>query len=139
MKINHKLTESMRIRANRLSIANALYNIVNNATQHAKDVRVVLSQEGNMVKIEIIDNGGGIAPEFLVINPSTGRPYLFDMNVSQTKSGTGLGTTEAWYAIKDTGGRIDVKSKLSKGTTFTIYLPIAATRIEKPQELDTAL
>ncbi|MDP2921276.1 MAG: ATP-binding protein [Candidatus Omnitrophota bacterium] len=110
IRINNQIGESAQIIGNRLSIISALYNIIHNATQHAKNVEVVLSQEGNRVKIEVIDDGEGIKPELMVYNPETGRLHLYDMNVSDTEGGTGLGLTEAWYAIKDAGGEIKVDS-----------------------------
>ena len=39
------------------------------------------------------------------------------------QSGTGLGLLVTEKIVKENGGTIAVKSKLGKGTTFTIYLP----------------
>ncbi|MCK5554438.1 MAG: PAS domain-containing sensor histidine kinase, partial [Deltaproteobacteria bacterium] len=38
--------------------------------------------------------------------------------------GTGLGLSTSYGIIDGHGGRIDVKSKVGKGTTFRIELPV---------------
>ncbi len=113
----NNLPTSVRINSNPVTITSAIFNIVNNATYFADrrqdgngSVRVVSTVENGFVKVDITDNGEGIPKELLEIDPMTGRPRLFRLNISQRKGGIGLGTTEAWYAIQDMGGTIDVNS-----------------------------
>jgi PAS domain S-box-containing protein len=50
--------------------------------------------------------------------------HLFEPYYTTKKEkGTGLGLATAYRIIQDSGGRIDVKSYLNKGSTFSIYLP----------------
>jgi len=122
----------IRVKGNRLSLISAIANIINNGNFFAMinrgkeaAVKVSVTTEGGYVKIDITDNGGGIPQELLELDPSTGKPKLFVLNVSQRPGGAGLGLTETWYALKDMGGTIEVESEVGKGTTFTIRLPIA--------------
>ncbi len=57
---------------------------------------------------------GYIFDEFKQVDGSSSRKY----------GGTGLGLSIADKMIKLLGGAIDVKSKLGKGSTFTVTLPI---------------
>ena len=120
------------VQGNRLTLSSAIWNIVNNARYFAKQkqgeaarVNIRFTEENGFVRIDIADNGPGIPADLLEFDPLMKRSKLFNLNVSQREGGTGLGTTEAWYAIKDAHGTIEVQSELDKGATFTIRLPIA--------------
>ena len=82
-------------------------------------------KEKGFIRIDVTDNGEGVPKELLEMDPVTDRPRFFNINISQRDGGTGLGTTEAWYAIKDAGGTISVQSEPGEGTTFVIKVPLA--------------
>ena len=73
----------------------------------------------NRVVIKISDTGVGI--------PKEGLFRIFDpfYTTKEPSKGTGLGLSIAYRIIKEHGGNIEVQSELGKGSTFTIYLPIA--------------
>ncbi len=77
---------------------------------------------GNWVRLRIIDNGSGIPSEVL---PHIFEPFFTTKPVGQ---GTGLGLSQVYGIIKQHDGYIDVESKLGKGTTFTIYIPVLNTQ-----------
>ncbi len=122
--------KEMYISGDRLSLLNAVANIVRNAWSSAgkysgqKDMRVDIDieEDGDWVAIKIEDNGGGVASDFLKIGPN-GRPAIYDINVTTKETGTGLGLAEAWYVLKDHGARIDIHSEEGKGSVFTIKIP----------------
>lgn len=66
--------------------------------------------------IEIADNGGGIGKEDLA--------RIFHPFFTTTKGGTGLGLPAVRRIVRAHGGRVEAKSTLGEGSTFTIYLPL---------------
>lgn len=74
--------------------------------------------------VTITDTGGGVAPENL------GR--LFEPFFTTKPQGTGLGLSIARRIIQEHQGHIGVRSRLQRGTTFTILLPAAARSPQLP-------
>ncbi len=79
-------------------------------------------QPGNYVALTITDEGCGI--------PSSDLAKIFDPYFSTKEHGNGLGLTVCFSVIKNHGGHIGVTSVEGEGTSFTIYLPVAATQNE---------
>jgi two-component system nitrogen regulation sensor histidine kinase NtrY len=69
-----------------------------------------------MVRLEVSDNGCGIAAE--------DKGKLFEPYYSTKKSGTGLGLTIVNAIVADHNGYIRVRDNEPKGTTFLIELPV---------------
>ena len=76
------------------------------------------------VKIQIIDTGSGIAEKNLA---KIFDPFFSTKGTAKRgeAKGTGLGLAICKEIIEHHAGRIDVQSEVSKGTTFTLYLPSA--------------
>ena len=77
------------------------------------------SSSGNRVVIEVEDTGIGIPPENM---SKIFEPFFTTKEVGK---GTGLGLAVCYGIITDHGGRLSVRSNVGKGTTFTIFLPVA--------------
>ena len=77
------------------------------------------SQRGQRVIVEVKDNGVGIAPENMT---KIFDPFFTTKDVGR---GTGLGLAVCYGILSDHGGRLDVRSTVGVGTTFTITLPVA--------------
>lgn len=130
--VEMKCSEGLRVTGNGISLKSAISNIVANgvfaASESKKEdarVKVSVSEQDGFAEIRIVDNGPGLSEEYLARTGLRGRQHVFDINNStKGKNGTGLGTTEAWYAVTDAGGTIEAQSKPGKGTTFIIMLPI---------------
>jgi signal transduction histidine kinase len=73
--------------------------------------------EGEYRRIEIEDEGSGIAVEHL---SHIFEPFFTTKGIGE---GTGLGLSVAHGIIADHGGWIDVESTLGRGTRFRIFLP----------------
>jgi signal transduction histidine kinase len=80
---------------------------------------VSYSQDGpsqNFIKIVISDTGKGIPPNII--------HRIFDPFFTTKPKGIGLGLSITYQIIKKHGGTIKVESKLEKGTSFIINLPV---------------
>ncbi|MFN3920897.1 MAG: ATP-binding protein, partial [Caldimicrobium sp.] len=72
------------------------------------------------VKISIKDTGAGIPEEIL--------PKIFDPFFTTKEKGSGLGLFLVNHHIKGLDGFIEVESKIGRGTTFHIYVPLVFER-----------
>ncbi|MCK9399211.1 MAG: ATP-binding protein [Bacteroidales bacterium] len=70
------------------------------------------------IRLEIIDNGSGIAPEDI--------PHIFEpfFSAKHKTSGIGLGLAIAHGIVISHKGKIEVESKLGKGTIISVILPL---------------
>lgn len=85
---------------------------------------------GSYVRIEIADTGMGIKPEII--------DRIFDpfFSTKEVGSGTGLGLSTVYGTVKQTGGFVQVDSKVGVGTTFSIYLPHNTTEYVAPPQTE---
>jgi len=104
-------------------IKQALVNLVKNASQAMTKGGVLSVQTDSGVDgvvVSIADTGGGIPQE--QIN------RIFEPFYTTKKKGTGLGLMIVQRIVRDHGGRIDLESRVGKGTTFRIWLPLYERR-----------
>jgi two-component system NtrC family sensor kinase len=73
--------------------------------------------EAIQIKIQIRDDGAGIAPDIL--------PHIFEpfLTTKESGHGVGLGLAISRGIIEGHKGRIEVESELGRGTKFTITIP----------------
>ena len=104
-----------------IRIREVLTNLVANALRYADSggtVRIAGRTAGEIVVLEVIDNGPGIPPELL--------PTVFDRFAKSSESrGTGLGLAIAKAIVEAHGGRISAHSAPGTGTTIRVELPMA--------------
>ena len=122
--ITHYNAENHVIFADKSHIENIFVNIIENALKYTPSkpvIEITTSNQKNMFVVSIQDNGIGISKKNL--------KHIFDEffrvpqgNVHNTK-GYGLGLNYVKKIVDLHGGRIEVKSELRHGSTFTIYLP----------------
>jgi signal transduction histidine kinase len=102
-------------------INQVLTNLIVNAAQAIEEngqVIVKSRQEGDKLKITVVDTGKGIAEAHL--------ERIFDpfFTTKPEGEGTGLGLSISFDIVKEHGGQLSVSSKVGKGTIFTIILPV---------------
>ena len=111
--------------ADRDKIKQVLLNLLSNAIKYNRpngSVIITGSFNANELSITIQDTGLGIPEEFI--------PHLFEkfyrVREHEGKAaGTGLGLSISKQIVQGHNGRIEVKSKMGVGTSFTVHLPRA--------------
>jgi signal transduction histidine kinase len=103
-------------------------NLLLNALQHAPPnsaINVEIEQEDSQARIKIRDQGEGIPAESL--------PHTFERfsraepSRSRKTGGTGLGLAICKAVVDKCGGSIEIQSKVARGTTVVVRLPLAHT------------
>ena len=123
--------EPLRIRGDADELVQLFDNLIENAIKYGGDGgRVVVSAacepsgNGLAAVISIQDFGRGIAPEH--VPRLTERFYRVDVEASRAKQGTGLGLAIVKHIVARHRGRLNVRSELGAGTTFTVRIPMDA-------------
>jgi signal transduction histidine kinase len=101
------------------NLRQAFVNIITNGCQAMNGnglLRVEIDQNRRNVDIAITDTGKGIHPDDV--------SKIFDPFITTKEVGVGLGLAISKRIVEDHKGKIIVKSELSKGSTFTISLPV---------------
>ena len=80
--------------------------------------------EGSYVRIDVADSGVGIPDE---VKDRIFEPFFTTKTRGQ---GTGLGLSTALSIVRGHDGFLAVASEIGKGTTFSIYLPVAISKSE---------
>lgn len=111
--------------ANRLIqvIINLLVNAVTYSSADTIITTRLFEKNGEAI-VEVEDQGIGIAASEL---PRLfERFYRVDRARSRNMGGTGLGLSIVKHLIEAHHGKVEVRSEVGKGTTFTIHLPLAS-------------
>ena len=105
------------------SLQQIFLNLINNAFQAMSDDGgrldiIANKQENDCVSIRIKDNGSGISSE--------DQKRIFEpfFTTRDLKGGTGLGLSITYGLVRKLKGDISVRSKIGKGTAFTVTFPI---------------
>ncbi|HEX7176532.1 MAG TPA: ATP-binding protein, partial [Pyrinomonadaceae bacterium] len=85
-------------------------------------LRTRADEEGDVVTVEVEDDGIGIAAE------NVARIYDPFFTTKGVGRGTGLGLAVSYGIVQEHAGHISVESSPGRGTRFRITLPTAATR-----------
>jgi two-component system, NtrC family, sensor histidine kinase HydH len=100
-------------------IERVLYNLILNAAQASPprgSVTVKTRQVDDMVEVDVIDRGSGIAPK--------DRESIFNPFFTTKSSGVGLGLAIVSKIVDEHGGQITVESEPGDGSVFRVFLPV---------------
>ncbi len=113
------------VNADHARVTQILTNLIDNAfnyTPESGSISLTARSKGNFVFVSVNDTGIGISDE----NQKKIFERFFRAEDEQVQAvpGTGLGLAIVRSLIEMHGGKLQVKSKLGKGSTFTFNLPV---------------
>ncbi|HEU4654274.1 MAG TPA: PAS domain S-box protein [Steroidobacteraceae bacterium] len=140
----HLAADLWRVEADPHQLENALLNLAVNArdampkggtliveTQNATIDRGSLPfadfEPGDYVAISVIDTGTGMSAEVMA---HAFDPFFTTKPIGQ---GTGLGLSQVFGFVRQSGGHIKLYSEVDQGTTVKIYLPRLARESDKSE------
>jgi two-component system phosphate regulon sensor histidine kinase PhoR len=113
------------IRADRVRLQEALYNLLDNAVKYSREhdeIRLVAQRGDEQIVLSVSDNGIGISKEDL--------PRIFERfyrvdkaRTAENIRGTGLGLAIVKHIAQLHGGHVEAESEIEKGTTIRLILP----------------
>jgi two-component system phosphate regulon sensor histidine kinase PhoR len=110
-----------------------LVNLLDNAIKYNRpggEVQLRLAVADGKVVIAVSDTGIGIPPEAL--GRIFERFYRVDKGRAREEGGTGLGLAIVKHLAQSHGGYVEVESRMGRGTTFRVFLPLGATGMAEP-------
>lgn len=125
IKLDLKYSEEIIINSDKDKIKQIIINLLSNAfnyTNEGGNVEIDLKKREDKVSISVRDNGIGISNEDLPFIFE--RFYRVDKARDRKTGGTGIGLTIIKALVDSLGGTIDVRSRLGKGSVFTVELPM---------------
>ena len=117
-RLDLQVAQSLEVHADSQSLDQVFENLVSNARDAlgpAGTLGIRALPGRDAVRVELWDNGPGIAPEHL--------ERLFEPFFTTKPSGTGLGLATVRNLILQNRGSIRVESRLGAGTSFHLELP----------------
>jgi two-component system phosphate regulon sensor histidine kinase PhoR len=125
IRLRTELVPGASARGDRAHLGLMLSNLVDNALRYTAargTVRIRLDAIDDKVMLQVADTGEGI--------PANELPRIFerfyrvDKARARRTGGTGLGLAIVRHVAESHGGTVTVESKVGKGTTFTVTLPV---------------
>jgi len=119
-------SDGAHVMADVVRVEQVVMNLLSNAvkfTPAGGHIQVHTQREGEFVRIDVVDNGQGIAPSFL--------PRVFDMYgqsmavTTRSKGGLGIGLALVQEILALHGGKVEAFSEgIGKGARFSVWLPL---------------
>jgi signal transduction histidine kinase len=120
--------ERLIVNADATRATQMVVNLVGNAIKYTPDggrIEVELARDDHRVRLDVRDNGAGIAPHFL--------PQVFDLfaqgqgTLERAQGGLGIGLSIVRRLAELHGGTVHAASAgVGQGSTFTLRLPLAS-------------
>ncbi len=128
LTIDAPLIEEAEVLGDLTRLRQLMLNLVTNAIKYTPRrgrVTITLARGEEVVSLSVVDTGIGIAAADL--------PYVFERfwradrvrSRASERGGFGLGLAICHWIAQAHGGQLSVQSRLSRGSTFTVTLPLA--------------
>jgi signal transduction histidine kinase len=111
------------VAADRTRLEQVAANLIDNAVKYTPPggrVTVEVRREKDAAVLRVSDNGPGIPPDEL--------PRIFERlfrgDTSRAERGLGLGLSLVKAVVEAHGGTVEVSSKMGRGSTFAVVLPV---------------
>jgi two-component system NtrC family sensor kinase len=123
IEVRKELSELPRIVADSSQLQQVFTNIIANAAEAIAGngiltIRTSLDKQTDRIRVEFTDTGHGIKPEDMT------RLFEPFFTTKEVGKGTGLGLAISYGIVQKHQGSIEVRSKVGKGSTFTVILPV---------------
>ncbi len=129
MVLEADIQPDIRINGDQTLLLRLWGNLLQNAVTYGKvggHIWMSVRKDGNRVRLQVRDDGIGIAPEHL--------PRIWDRfyqaSPARNSESSGLGLSMVKWIVEAHGGEIRVESTEGEGTVFTVWLPLAADTAE---------
>ncbi|MFT2007160.1 PAS domain-containing protein [Pontibacter sp. 13R65] len=114
-------SEAPLITFSRANLKSILYNLISNAIKYRDHTRVAeismkTTHRGDFVELQVQDNGLGID-----MNRHQNKLFQMFKRFHNHVNGSGLGLYIVNRLLTNSGGYINIESKLNEGTTFYLY------------------
>lgn len=120
-----------------VQLVSAVANLVDNAIKYSdagSSVHIAAGVVGPEARIVVADEGIGIPSKDM--DRIFERFYRVDQARSRETGGSGLGLAIVRHVVTNHDGRLDVRSRLGEGSTFTMTLPTGVGDTPAAGELD---
>lgn len=116
--------KDIKITGDEDALEQIVLNLLSNAMKYShnrKEIKIRLYKSDNLIRLEVQDRGLGI--------PESKQPHIFEKYYrahsehNADKGGSGLGLAVVKHIVDAHQGRIELKSKVNEGSTFTIIFP----------------
>ena len=99
----------------------------NNLTLTEKEGQLIDTLPGEYIVLSIQDNGMGMSDEI--------KNKIFDpFFTTKGTDGTGLGMSQVYGFVEQSGGKIQITSELNKGTCIQLYIPRLSELVSESNE-----
>jgi len=98
-------------------LMNLLLNALEAMSVQGRLIQLDACQKGDEVALSVCDDGQGMPEDILA--------HIMEPFYTTKSAGTGLGLAICNTLIKSNGGRMSIDSIKGKGTTVTVFLPVA--------------
>jgi len=138
LKLEHEITEDVpeAIYSDQDKLTRALSNLLSNAVKFTRRGKIevhVSVEDDSSLKIEVSDTGLGIPKDR--IEEIFKEFHQIDSSDSRTYGGTGLGLAITRKVLDAIGGSISVNSRLGKGSSFIMLIPLHSSVDVKHKEV----